>query len=106
VVILIGSPATSWEGGGRGNSLIVPVVVIFPIWRALNSPNQSAPSGPTVMPAGPALEVGTGNSLMVPVAALAVEAVVIMFRASKDSKSTNRQVTRSCFMVSSYSNYF
>jgi len=100
--MLIGSPATGWVRAGRGNSLMVPVVVILPIWRALNSPNQRAPSGPVVMLDGSALAVKPVNSLMVFVAALAVEVLLASMRISNDSKSTNKLMTRICFMGGSF----
>jgi hypothetical protein len=40
------------------NSVIVPVVVMLPIWLALFSVNHSEPSGPVTIPCSPALEVG------------------------------------------------
>jgi hypothetical protein len=52
---------------GIGNSVMVPVVVIRPIWLPLCSVNHSAPSGPAVMPKSPLLAVGIVNSVMVPV---------------------------------------
>jgi len=49
------------------NSLIAPAVVIRPILLPWCSVNQSAPSGPAVMPWGPLPGVGTVNSVMTPV---------------------------------------
>ena len=37
-------------GVGTGYSVIVPDVVIFPIWFAKRSVNQRLPSAPTVIP--------------------------------------------------------
>src|SRR5216683_2994624 len=58
---------------GTGNSVIVPLGVIRPIWFPMVSVNQRLPSGPAMMPIGPAVlpskplvPVGRGNSLMLP----------------------------------------
>ncbi len=40
------------------------VGLIIPIWLALPSVNQRLPSGPAVIPPGPELAVGMGNSVM------------------------------------------
>src|ERR1700720_2058491 len=49
-----------------GYSVIAPSVVTRPILLATLSVNQSAPSGPVVMPAGPLTGVGTTYSVNVP----------------------------------------
>ena len=50
---------------GTGNTVMVPAVVMRPIWLASNSVNHSAPSGPAVMPLRP--PPATGNSVNCPV---------------------------------------
>ena len=52
-------------GVGRGNSVTTPAVVIRPIWLALLSVNQRAPSGPDVMKLKVPPPV-TGNSVTEP----------------------------------------
>jgi hypothetical protein len=56
---------------GTGNSLKLPAVVSRPILLPANpdSVNQSAPSGPAVMPCGSLAAVGTGNSVIAGAAA-------------------------------------
>src|SRR5262249_11201982 len=49
---------------GSENSVIVPPVVMRPIFLASISVNQSAPSGPATIPRGLLAEVGVGNSIM------------------------------------------
>jgi hypothetical protein len=51
---------------GIGYSVMVPAVLIRPILLPSNSVNQSAPSGPAVMPPGSLEAVGIGYSLSVP----------------------------------------
>src|SRR5215469_14737078 len=51
---------------GRGNSVMLPLVVMRPILPAFSSANHRLPSGPAVIPTGPLLAVGMGNSVMVP----------------------------------------
>src|ERR1017187_9739035 len=46
---------------------MAPPVVIFPIFRAKPSVNQSAPSGPAVIGSRPLKGVGTGYSVKAPV---------------------------------------
>src|SRR5918992_522786 len=48
------------------NSVMLPATSIRPILLTPNSPNQSAPSGPSVMPAGPAPAVRRGKDVKVP----------------------------------------
>jgi hypothetical protein len=47
-------------------SVMTPSVVMRPILLEYSSANQSAPSGPAVIPLGLELAVGTVNSLMTP----------------------------------------
>src|SRR5262245_49376384 len=49
---------------GTGISVMVPSIVIRPTFPTADSLNQSAPSGPTVMPWMSASAVGTGNSVI------------------------------------------
>ena len=49
-----------------GNSLKAPPVVTRPTWAVNPSVNHRAPSGPGVMSNPKALEVGIGNSVIVP----------------------------------------
>src|SRR5437763_734208 len=51
---------------GRGNSVIMPLVLMRPILLPSGSVNQRLPSGPAVIPHGPLADVGTGNSVMFP----------------------------------------
>ena len=69
-------PATNWIGlASTGNAKLVtsPDVAIRPMAGAdflvERTVNQTAPSGPVVMPAGELSGAGSGNSLCVPVAA-------------------------------------
>ncbi len=52
---------------GTASSLIVPAVVIRPILLPRVSANQSAPSGPAVIPYGALPDVGTVYSVTAPV---------------------------------------
>src|ERR1700736_4011218 len=51
---------------GMANSEIWPLIVMRPIWLALFSVNQSAPSGPEVISNAPLFALGIANSVMVP----------------------------------------
>src|SRR5437588_4990063 len=53
-----------WERSGT--AMITTPVVIRPILLPLVSVNQTAPSGPAVIPSGTLPSVGVGNSVMVP----------------------------------------
>ena len=48
------------------NSVIVPSGVMRPIWLTSVSENQTLPSGPRIMPSGPAFGVGSLNSVIAP----------------------------------------
>ena len=54
------------EGVGSANSVMMPAVVIRPIWLPSDSVNQRLPSGPAAIPAGMLLAVGSANSVMMP----------------------------------------
>ncbi len=41
-----------------------------PIWLTSVSENQTLPSGPRIMPSGPALGVGSGNSVISPLSVM------------------------------------
>src|SRR6266849_4221522 len=45
---------------------VMVVIAARAIWSTLSSVNQSAPSGPVVMPAGPLPAFGSGNSVITP----------------------------------------